>query len=339
MYRTLLSLRMTRIMSSAILLLLAVQGNGYVSQTQEQDLKEGETVWMIVNSMTSEKALLPLGYYSRGLFPEPNEIQTTFSMGMLLSGEKKQTSKYFSTVLKDNGCQSVGSVTLDKNHLQDFEKLIEEQYRSQVLLQDMYSISDRGDPLSDCYSDHSHAKGYPIGCKRDDAYFINNHVDFLVEYNIHNETKPDPENLKKIFVVGLKARAKSGMSMCKNAAADTFLDANSTSKTIEFTYTVTWKLQSQVKWSNRWNAYIKELFNDSLDKTDERDSIINSIFLIVCLTVVVALILMRALHLDFNRFVVVVFFRLKKKKKKKKPKTDIITQTMKKNCKRKLDGN
>eukprot|EP00662_Eupelagonemidae_sp_cell21_P026215 gene26215-5973_t len=98
---------------------------------------------------------------------------------------------------------------------------------------------------------------------------INNHVAFQIQVNEHIPGK--------YIIVG---------------------DAGT--KEIMWSYSVTWQ-QSDVKWGHRWDAYLSISFSNRNARVHWL-AIINSLLIILCLSGVVAMILLRTLHMDFNRY-------------------------------------
>lgn len=65
--------------------------------------------------------------------------------------------------------------------------------------------------------------------------------------------------------------------------------------TFKYTFSVKWVQNQEISWSNRWDRYL----NNS-DAQVHWASILNSLGIITILTVMVALILARALHKDIS---------------------------------------
>eukprot|EP01006_Ploeotia_vitrea_P029528 TRINITY_DN62052_c0_g1_i1.p1 TRINITY_DN62052_c0_g1~~TRINITY_DN62052_c0_g1_i1.p1 ORF type:complete len:650 (+),score=49.23 TRINITY_DN62052_c0_g1_i1:293-1951(+) len=69
--------------------------------------------------------------------------------------------------------------------------------------------------------------------------------------------------------------------------------------TVDFTYSVTWIEDPAVPWSSRWDQYLSAASGDA---KIHWFAIINSLLIVLFLSGMVAMILMRALHKDFNRY-------------------------------------
>ena len=281
----------------------------YVPQYDEILLKKDSPEQIWVNSLTSQKAVVPLGFYSLGLFPKPDVIEreTGGNMGMIFSGDILQNSVYKVTTLQDQQCVVAGNMTIKKNTLVAVDNAIRSQYRVNMMISRMQAAHKAAPNSLDCYGHHHHARGFPLGCPDDDGNRINTHVKFVISYNVHKEKRLEKlkkvnENRGKVFVTDFKVIASDGQE-CGSKVVRTTRWA-SVSKTVVFTYDVEWVYDNSTTWGSRWNRYIDDLVNDSADTDNdtERQSLLTCIIVVICFSFLVAMIVMRTLHLDFNRY-------------------------------------
>ena len=131
--------------------------------------------------------------------------------------------------------------------------------------------------------------------------YLNNHLRFIVKY--HKD-----EKFEGARIVGFEVEAFSVLHKYKGTWGK---DAQLTSVPLSpdlppqpvdgpgeyiFTYDVTWE-SSDIKWASRWDLYLY-MGDDQIHWF----SIINSLAIVLLLTGIVAMIMMRTLRRDFNRY-------------------------------------
>jgi transmembrane 9 superfamily protein 2/4 len=141
--------------------------------------------------------------------------------------------------------------------------------------------------------------GFPLGYKLEGRYFINNHASFTIRYH-------DPEDGQRGYrVVGVDVEARSVSAIesaesvsanCEDSSASVPQEIDAKTSSILFTYDVTW-LRSDVAWASRWDMYLKIKENKI-----HWFSIINSLLVVLLLTIVIALVLVRTLHKDIAKY-------------------------------------
>ena len=89
--------------------------------------------------------------------------------------------------------------------------------------------------------------------------------------------------------------AETPLTTCGGTASAVPLSMDAAGEVI-FTYDVKWE-SSEIKWASRWDTYL--LMGD---EQIHWFSIINSLMIMLFLTGMVAMIMMRTLHRDFNRY-------------------------------------
>eukprot|EP01064_Diplonema_japonicum_P033076 TRINITY_DN6438_c0_g1_i1.p1 TRINITY_DN6438_c0_g1~~TRINITY_DN6438_c0_g1_i1.p1 ORF type:complete len:638 (+),score=88.02 TRINITY_DN6438_c0_g1_i1:57-1970(+) len=293
-------------------------GEGYVTLTQEKDLKVGENAMIFVNSMRSLSEAVPLDFYSLK-YPKPKEVfqDPGENLGQLLMGDKLQNSKYVFKVNQNTTC-STSAVKLGENDVGDFIKAINSKYRVHMMyeMMDLLAVHATNDSNVEVHLS-SYRKGFlvggPYGKKDPDTgiqhYYIHNHIAFYISYNTPSGKAEDDS--KMVFVVGFRAEAFSSRKECSPDSGAMILPESSffapdkktktsTTKTtsIPFSYSVTWVHEDR-QWSGRFSDYLSHLQNPAVELAD---NIRESLLMLLLLTAVVAWIMMRTLHLDFNRY-------------------------------------
>eukprot|EP01064_Diplonema_japonicum_P033077 TRINITY_DN6438_c0_g2_i1.p1 TRINITY_DN6438_c0_g2~~TRINITY_DN6438_c0_g2_i1.p1 ORF type:complete len:645 (+),score=109.57 TRINITY_DN6438_c0_g2_i1:74-2008(+) len=281
--------------------------------------REGGHVDSQVNSLTSTDGIIPFGFYDLQFCRPNNHTAASFveNLGTLLRGDKIEDSPYSFAMLQNTSCTMVACKekdnVLNKEALKKFEKRIVRGYRGNMIVDYLPALRSGKLDKNNCKKGRNplrtdtDVRGFAIGgCSKSEVY-INNHLDFTIEYNYVDTTNKKDSNY---YVVGFYVSPRSigkrnAVDKCsmENPAThfSTKLAEGETTKSIEWSYSVKWKYNPAVEWVTRWDNYL----NSSEADTDAQAHwlrITQSILVILCLSGVVAIILMRTLHLDFNRY-------------------------------------
>eukprot|EP00808_Paulinella_micropora_P022658 g49217.t1 len=313
-------------MLPALLLFATFTAGFYLPGVAPRDYADGEPLDMKVVKLDSKKNQLPFDYYSLPFCrPERGIEKAAENLGEILSGESIQTSAYEFDMNVPEYCKLLCAKEYSARQLNAFATRIEEDYRVNWLLDNM--------PAATKFYTESHhngtstlvthyEKGFPLGSMgRDGVAYINNHVRLTVFFH------QDPSSFEGSRVVGFEVQPYSvlhqpvGKWQIGDAGTPTLLTcpterlnaeiedlskqpvsgpevvAHAVGKTTIFwTYDVLWE-ESDVKWASRWDLYLK-----MTDSEIHWFSIVNSITIVLCLTGIVALILVRTLKQDILRY-------------------------------------
>jgi len=263
-----------------------------------------EPVDLKVDKLTSEHTQLPYGYYTLG-FPQPKggTNPDAENLGEMLTGELKQPSDYILLMGSDDSCQLLGVKNLTKAEIAEFRLRIQEDYKANWIVDNLPCatpktvVSGVGDKKVEYYE-----SGFLIGRKEGpNVLALNNHVDITIKY--HEETKTGGNYIVAFEVkpTTIKYRnftREGAEKQCKEEASPPGLEPlilpeNTEFLQVAFTYSVSW-VKSPTPWASRWDIYLK-----MTDNQIHWFAIINSIIVVLFLSIMVAMILARALHKDF----------------------------------------
>lgn len=216
-------------------------------------------------------------------------------------------------------CEVACATTLRRVGADAFLKAIDEDYR-------VHWIADNLPVGVRNKNDGSFTRGYPIGFKEMEGTeakrYIYNHLRIILEH--HDVTPEETEELDAdkssppAKIVGFRvepmsihhtwrgdgafAKGATVLETCNAENPPTNDRKNfqlvKRGETIIFTYDVHWE-SSDVEWTNRWDTYI--LASDTNDKV-HWFSITNSIMIVLFLSVMIAMILLRALRKDIASY-------------------------------------
>ncbi|RNF03841.1 endosomal integral membrane protein [Trypanosoma rangeli] len=291
----------------------------YIPGVQPKYYAEGETVPFMVNSLRSLKVLFPQRYYKLP-FCAPKTLETKAeAIGEVIWGDYIQNSLYSVNMKENSTCTLLPDCDVEENNrnirrkIRMMEKYIESGYRGFMNIDNLpvfgdglpeYLVSCKG-KLKDMQ--YSFYRGYALGVPRLclGKTLINNHLDFVIEYNTA------PGDSSKFMVVGLRATPHSikydDANSCNNTmkfrrgemAFLTTDDVREGAK-VYWTYSVAWQ-PSNVLWATRWDAYLHSSLADS-SAAFHWLYVFSSLLIVFLCATAVAMVLMRALHKDFNRY-------------------------------------
>ena len=147
-------------------------------------------------------------------------------------------------------------------------------------------------------------RGYPLGTpgNKSSPTLVNNHLSFTVK--IHK-----PEGLPGWRIVGFEVVPYSidSARIDTDCSPDQEFDAekyppqtviasppSQATKSISWSYSLMWSEDKEVAWSSRWDHYLKS--SDASAANIHWFAIMNSLMIVLCLSAMVAMILLRALH-------------------------------------------
>ena len=261
------------------------------------------------------------------------------NLGELLSGDRIENSPYKINMKEDKFCEQLCYVK--NNDIGKLKKAIEENYHNNWIVDNLPSASRVTTEASMVHTTYSH--GFPIGMvdsKTKDVY-INNHVNIVLEYHevegsngsldkeyrivrftvepfsIKHDFTPnvntDDDNNKKEGFTNSIATINNPVKSCDptnnnmhtsffNLYANNSRQMLNKGEAILFTYDVIWKENKEVSWASRWDIYL----STNVPNQIHWFTITNSVFIVVLLTIFVAVILVRNLKSDYERYSIVL---------------------------------
>lgn len=154
-----------------------------------------------------------------------------------------------------------------------------------------------------------YARGIPVGGveRNTGEYFVYNHHKLLIKY--HEDPSYEgarvvgfevyPMSVKQTTDISKDCDSATGMSEDQPHMLLTGADAKGDAYKITFSYDVFW-VPSDIQWASRWDIYLSMggLYSDNVHWF----SIFNSLIIAVFLTGLVAMIMVRALKMDIQRY-------------------------------------
>ena len=252
---------------------------------------------------------IPYDYYSVKPFcpPRGGIKQATENLGEFLTGDRIENSPYQLYMEQDQFCKVLCESSLDEKDVDALKKIIREEYHANWIIDNLpaASIVD-----SEQYIITAYAGGFPVGyTDRKKVAYLFNHVNIIVEYHPLDDGSRVVGFYVEPFTVEHKYEKKDGededytISTCDGTGPTVYESIAKKQEVkagpILFTYDVLWRA-SPVKWASRWDIYLS-MDNAVPDKV-HWFSIVNSMLIVVFLSVMVAMIMIRNLNRDIVRY-------------------------------------
>lgn len=295
-------------------LLPAVQAF-YLPGIAPREYKTGDKVELKVNKLTSVHTQLPYDYYSYKFCKPTDGIKVTAeNLGEFLSGDRIENSPYSLSMRVDEYCKILCQVKLNAEQVAQFKRSIDEEYHHNWIVDNIPAASVVD---TETFVTTSFSRGFPVGRydRVSAKHYIYNHANIIIEYH---EAMPDgnrivgfyvePFSVKHEFVGGVAWNGKLEPPALQTCSTARPMDLNrakahelalTKSLIVIYTYDIVWK-PSTVKWASRWDIYLS--MDNAVSTKVHWFSIINSLMIVLCLTCMVAMILMRNLRHDISQY-------------------------------------
>ena len=212
---------------------------------------------------------------------------------------------------QDQFCKVLCQVELTKSDVAALKTIIREEYHHNWIIDNLPAASVID---TDQFITTSYSRGFPIGYmdKLSKNPYLYNHVNIIIKYH---QIDVDAFRVVGFYVEPFTVKHEyedaqtdltndptPALKTCDpNAAME--LDSVKKEQPIErgrviFTYDMLWK-PSEIKWASRWDIYLS-MDNAVPDKV-HWFSIVNSMLIVLFLSVMVAMILIRNLTRDISR--------------------------------------
>jgi len=252
------------------------------------DYQDGDTIDVVVDSLTSLKTFIPLDYFGFNFCGTGEDrIPLQENLGMVMSGSKTYRISLFKIAMMQNvECESLCKLVIDpweKGHdVAGYQRLADGYYKMNMIIDDLPVMTDGG--FQPAYFSHS----------RELSLITHFHFVIRVSPKVGGE-----EGTRRI--VGVEILSLEDSPQCKARNSYLLGTTNFPSDNpieVPFTYSVTF-LESNITWTDRWDRYLEESEQSVIDKVEES---MNSVVMVLGFGVLVAYALSRALNKDFLRY-------------------------------------
>jgi len=315
----------------------------YLPGVAPTDYQPGKTLNAKVEALTSVRTQLPYEYYVLPFCNQGVDLNTqeALNLGEVLRGSRIYDTPYEFTLQKEEKCKVLCRKKYDQTDIQAFALMIEEEYRSHFLLDNLPIAMSVFHENDDGTTVKAYETGYPLGFVNTPVdedgeeipkeqhtepakIFLFNHLRFTILYHEDAKRKPpgirivgfevEPFSVKHSYVNQVDWRqclnhmaGQGGMCNLNTCSKDKVVNLSAEPMLLNpekkgeteviWTYDVMYK-SSPVRWSTRWDAYLQS----ADDAQVHWFSILNSFMIVVFLSGLVAMIMVRTLRRDFQRY-------------------------------------
>jgi len=300
------------IKAAAFVALAAPASGFYLPGVAPRTFRYGDRVELKVNKMASIHTQVPYDYYAlKFCKPKGGVTQAQENLGEFLTGDRIENSPYQLFMEQDQFCNILCMEHFKTHDVQAFKAIIKEEYHHNWIIDNLPAASILD---SEQYITTTYAGGFPVGYQDGNKAYIFNHVNIIVEYHPLDDGSRvvgfyvEPFTVKHKFANGQywdgeDIRTAPPLSTCDKSGPMVFESIGEKQEVkpgrVLFTYDVMWRA-SNVKWASRWDIYLS-MDNAVPDKV-HWFSIINSMLIVIFLSVMIVMIMVRNLHRDISRY-------------------------------------
>ncbi|PRQ46842.1 putative nonaspanin (TM9SF) [Rosa chinensis] len=322
-----------------LLLSLVPRSHSFYGDVARDFKNKEDTLEVKVNKLSSIKTLLPYDYYSLGYCKPPVITNSALSLGEVLRGDRIKNSIYTLKMREAEYCKVACRVKLDANSAKKFREKIDDQYVINMILDNLpaaitFEASDwNGNKskipvtalpvgrkgyatevsfvhllmlfdLKNCFCFLLTSKSLAQGSE--ERHFIYNHLRFNVMY--HEDPKTKFSRIVGFEITPYSVNheykkwenEKTELVTCttnSDLLISNLPQEIDTDKEVVFTYDVLFE-SSDVKWESRWDSYLSR----GTDNQIHWLSMFNSLWTLLLLSGVIAMVVVRTLYKDINSY-------------------------------------
>lgn len=285
----------------------------YLPGIAMKDYAPHDQIEVLANRLTSPTSALPFSYYSLPFCKPPETLRSkSVNLGQLLVGERAFPTAFKISMSDDVTCQklcTVSTSSLTKRELKRMQDRIAEKYVARLNADNMPLVTRMLSKVGRTV----YTFGYPIGYKRDEELFLNNHLSLKILYHQPSLSSGEAfdalaSEANKFRIVGFEVVPRSINHDVDpdGRLAPTSCTSNATTQplrltadtTIVYSYDVAFE-QSDLAWATRWDPILTA--NIDIKKV-QWASIVNSLMVSLFLTALVATVILRTVLKDFGRY-------------------------------------
>ncbi|KAI5817359.1 hypothetical protein BZA77DRAFT_310454 [Pyronema omphalodes] len=299
-----------RLLTTLLLLpaaLVSVSEAFYIPGWSIRSYKDQDPIPLYTNKLTSPTTELPFAYAEQpfvvpvshdgpGSKFGPRNIG--LNLGEILRGDRISVSDYELVMGKDIACAYLGDREVHRNDVQKANRMVRDGYVIEWIVDNLPGATSF---VTIDKSKRYYAAGFKLGTFENDQAYINNHVTLVLRWR----NMPNHPGRKLIVafevypksVAGPKGKCPDNLETTK--PLELVVPPGAETLTIPYTYSVYWKEDNSIDWANRWDLYF---MNDEESVSIHWLAIINSVVIAMLLTIVVAIVMLRTLSRDIQKY-------------------------------------
>ncbi len=304
-------------------LALSAEASYYLPGVTPEAFDQGEGIKLYVNKLTSTKTQIPYEYYALPYCKPSRANLQSENLGEVLSGDRIENSVYKLEVKVPKSCEVACVRKLKKTEKEAFVRAIDDDYRVHWMVDNLPVGTFTTSNLD---RESYFQRGFPVGftTTNSNKHFLYNHIRIIIQYHDDKDfellgvdestttkivgfrVEPmsirhtwDGMNQDKPFVPGQTVLSTCNAMNAPVHDSKSYLSVDKTADgLVAFTYDVLWE-KSSIEWSQRWDVYLTA--NTPNEKV-HWFSISNSLMIVFFLTIMIAMVLIRALRKDIATY-------------------------------------
>ncbi|KAL7326661.1 hypothetical protein PS15p_208960 [Mucor circinelloides] len=247
--------------------------------------KQGDSIPLYYNKVFSLQNQLSYSYQSLG-FVCPTTFSRKKSLLVFdqdLRGDRLVQSNYKINFLENQDCKLLCKQSWSVEDAIQVEELISKDYMVEWELDGLPGATVS---YTNEAPEHNYRIGFPLGFKKGDSTYINNHVIFQILY------AADKDRFGHYDIVGFEVYPDSiaeGECTKKNVEYE-YQQVTGRRTQVSFSYSVQWK---QVKENTRWEAFLMKPNPDR-----HFSALLNGVIVVMIVFAITAIILLKTVHKD-----------------------------------------
>eukprot|EP00903_Cladosiphon_okamuranus_P019197 g17655.t1 len=293
-------------------------GASWLPSIGPKEFETGDQLPLYVNELTSLRTQTTLDHYHVAYCRPEHLHENAENIGAYLEGDREENSLYDLKVGEEQFCTVLCNAKLNAQERYMFANVIRDGYMAHMTITHLPAAYETRDSVAaeQAAMDSGGVvekqpiflRGFPVGFQSDGKSYLHNHLRITVAINPRNDEQT------KFHVVGFLVEPFSvqhefqapwtestPVNTCGNkgysSADPRLLLSTEYDGEILFTYDVLWDI-TPMPWTQRWDIYM----NGPEDNQIHWFSITNSSVIVMFLTVLVAMIMVRALRKDIQRY-------------------------------------
>ena len=293
---------MPRNMIIFILLVVIVISSAKAAMIFDYSHLEGSTINIEVGKLSSSNYIIPYSYNRLKICNIKRLQRAEDNLGEILTGQDLYISDYTAKINENKYCEILCNNQFTRNNIRKFKRLIDRNYFTNWYVDKLpagliyYNYDKKSTKVNYFY-------GIPIGRKHKDKYIIYNHLHFRISLNKISDKKYNIVGLSILPILikqndETKAECEKEYDkefIFRNMIKEQQILADEDNQTILFTYDIIFEY-SNITFVSRWDYY------KNTNTPIHWAGIIISIFILLFLTGIIAILLKKNIRKDINNY-------------------------------------
>ena len=216
---------------------------------------QGEPLNILAGSLSSSRGVIPYGYNELKICQSKKIIRAEDTLGEILTGESYYTTGYIAKTNENQFCNVLCYNPFTAKNVKIYKKLIKRYYFSSWVVDKLpagrieYNLDSQETKLS-------YFNAIPLGYKKDNNFYIYNHLQFHI---LLNKIDEDRYNVVGFNILPMSIKHDNDKAICEKSEKQILLNFKKPPQPLEegnilFTYDVVYEY-SDITFASRWDHY------------------------------------------------------------------------------------